>query len=98
MKRTLIGLAVLATLGGGVTAATADPGPNGKNDFGLCKAYFAGSEQGQEKKRQAPPFVALEEAAEASDQTVEEFCATAFPGGKDSAPGGGQGGGKGRPA
>jgi hypothetical protein len=51
------------------------PGPNGHNNHGLCTAYFAGSETGQEHKRNAPPFQALEEAAEQNDQTVEEFCA-----------------------
>ncbi|HET6693349.1 MAG TPA: hypothetical protein VFJ83_14365 [Nocardioidaceae bacterium] len=65
----------LLALGGLGATAVADPGPNGPNNFGLCTAYFAGSETGQEHKRKAPPFVALEEAAEASDQTVEEWCA-----------------------
>lgn len=67
--------AALAVLAGGTAVAAADPGPNGNNTFGLCTAYFAGSERGQEQKRQAPPFVALEAAAEAADQTVEEYCA-----------------------
>lgn len=30
---------------------------------------------GEEHKRKAPPFQALEAAAEAQDQTVEEWCA-----------------------
>ena len=41
---------------GGASIAVADPGPNGHNDFGLCTAYFAGSEKGQEMKHKAPPF------------------------------------------
>ena len=65
----------LLALGGLGATAVADPGPHGPNNFGLCTAYFAGSETGQEHKRKAPPFVALEEAAEASDKTVEEWCA-----------------------
>lgn len=76
MKK-LAAAAVLALLaaGGGVTVAKADPGPgNGHNTFGLCTAYFAGSETGREHKRNAPPFQALEEAAEENDQTVEEYC------------------------
>jgi len=81
MRRTALGLAAAALVAGG-GAALADPGPNGHNDYGLCKAYFAGSETGQEHKRKAPPFVALEEAAEAADQTVEEYCAATTPGGK----------------
>lgn len=67
---------------GGASIAVADPGPNGHNDFGLCTAYFAGSEKGQEMKHKAPPFAALEAAAEASDQSVEEYCADKTPGGK----------------
>lgn len=39
--------------------ATADPGPNGSNNHGLCTAYFNGSATGQSHKRNAPPFVAL---------------------------------------
>lgn len=77
MRITTIAAAA-ATLAIGVGAAgfaAADPGPNGDNTFGLCTAYFAGSEQGQEKKRQAPPFQGLEAAAAAADQTVEEYCA-----------------------
>lgn len=104
MKRTVVSAAVLALLAGGAgVSVAAGPGPNGKNDFGLCKAYFAGSEQGRENKRNAPPFQALEDAAgveeddtaQERDEKVEEFCSTAFPGGKDEAPGGSKGG---RPA
>jgi hypothetical protein len=69
-----------ALLTGGV--ATATPGPNGHNDYGLCKAYFAGSDQGQERKHQAPPFRALEDAADEADQSVEEYCEAVTPGGK----------------
>jgi hypothetical protein len=65
----------LLALGGLATTAVADPGPNDNNTFGLCTAYFAGSEKGQEMKRNAPPFQGLEAAAEAADQTVEEYCA-----------------------
>lgn len=97
MKRTVISVAVLALGLTGVGVSAADPGPNGNNTFGLCTAYFAGSEQGREKKRQAPPFQGLEAAAEAADQTVEEYCAAngQRPGGGN---GGGSGGGKGKPA
>lgn len=67
--------AALAILAGGTAVAVADPGPNDNNTFGLCTAYFAGSERGQQEKRKAPPFQGLEAAAEAADQTVEEYCA-----------------------
>ena len=85
MKKKFVVSALTALfLAGGVGAATADPGPNGNNTYGLCTAYFAGSENGREHKRKAPPFQGLEAAAEAADQTVEEYCAAngTHPGGK----------------
>ncbi len=63
------------TFGAAGFAAAGEPGPNGHNTFGLCTAYFAGSERGQEMKHKAPPFQGLEAAAEAADQSVEEYCA-----------------------
>ena len=78
--------AALALTAGGMAAAVADPGPgNGHNGFGLCTAYYAGSQNGQENKRKAPPFQALEEAADANGDDdgsatadeVEAFCALA---------------------
>jgi hypothetical protein len=82
LRRALIAAVVTTTLASGGVAALADPGPNGHNDYGLCKAYFAGSETGQQHRHAAPPFVALEAAAAAADQTVEEWCADKTPGGK----------------
>ena len=67
--------AVVGVVMGGATVAVGDPGPNDNNTFGMCTAYFSGSERGQEQKRKAPPFQGLEAAAEAADQTVEEYCA-----------------------
>jgi hypothetical protein len=78
--------AALALAIGGATVATADPGPNGNNTFGLCTAYFAGSDKGQEMKHQAPPFAALADAASQNGQSVEEYCAQ-----NGTHPGGGQG-------
>lgn len=75
IKSLAIPAAILAVALGGATVAVAEPGPNGNNTFGLCTAYFAGSEKGQEMKRKAPPFAGLEAAAEAADMTVEEYCA-----------------------
>ena len=76
MRRILTMIAATAMLAGaGLGMSAADPGPHhGNNKKGLCTAYFNGSEKGQEQKRKAGPFVALEAAAEAQDQTVEEFC------------------------
>lgn len=106
MKRTIVSAAVLALMTGGIGTAIAGPGeengpgPNGKNNYGLCKAYFAGSDQGREQKRKAGPFRALEEAAgveaeddtqEERDEVVAEYCAAFGPGGKEEHPGGGKG-------
>lgn len=68
MKKVLaIALGLLGMLGGAVGVAIAEPGPNGKNNHGLCTAYFNGSETGRANKHKAGPFVALENAAEARD-------------------------------
>jgi hypothetical protein len=77
IRNILVPAVALAALAGGTTAVASAvaPGPNDHNTFGLCTAYFSGSEKGQEMKRKAPPFQGLEAAAEASDQTVEEYCA-----------------------
>lgn len=94
MKRTIISAAVIALVAGGAGVSMAEPGPNGKNDFGLCKAYFAGSETGKENKRKAGPFAALEAAASDGDDStpieddVRSYCSSVFPGGKTEAPGG----------
>jgi len=102
---------ILATLGAALmmmglfgVAAEAAPGPNGNNNKGLCTAYFNGSEQGRANKRNAPPFVALQEAAEekaaqeggtgsTGEQAVREFCAGMIGGNpdvRDSEPGSGK--------
>lgn len=78
--------AAAALVLGGTSVALADPGPNGNNTFGLCTAYSSGSEKGQEMKRQAPPFAALEAAAQAAGQSVDEYCAA-----NGTHPGNGQG-------
>lgn len=83
MKKQLLAILGGATLvaGGAVGAAFADPGPHhGNNRQGLCTAYYNGSANGQANKRKAPPFVALEKAAdEAGDgdgvATAEEVAA-----------------------
>lgn len=81
MKRTILSAAVLVLLGGGVGVSAAEPGPNDPpggghgNTYGLCTAYFSGSDKGQEKKRNGQAFKGLEAAAEAADQTVAEYCA-----------------------
>jgi hypothetical protein len=63
MKKTII-IGMLAALGLGSSGVIAAPGPNGSNNYGLCKAYSSGSENGRANKRKAPPFVALEAVSE----------------------------------
>ena len=95
MKRTIVSAAVLALMTGGIGSALADPpadkgpGPNGKNNYGLCKAYFAGSDNGKENKRDKGPFPALEAEAgdvdgdgDTDENDVAAFCAEQTPGGK----------------
>jgi hypothetical protein len=90
VKRLVISTSVAALIAGGAGFAFAgQPGPNGHNDYGLCKAYSAGSANGQAHKHQAPPFAALEDAANAAypnaDSTadaVAQYCSTVTPGGK----------------
>lgn len=106
MKRTIIVTSILTfgLVGGGVASALpGGPGPNGENNRGLCTAYFSGSENGQEHKRKAGPFQALEAAADAAgdgdgEATVEEvvsFCDSTAPGwgnnGTENPGGGGKG-------
>jgi hypothetical protein len=83
-KLIAAGIAALALAGGSAFAASATPGPNDHNTHGLCTAYFSGSDRGQEMKHKAPPFKGLEAAADAADQSVEEYCAAngQRPGGK----------------
>ena len=89
MKK-LIGLLVVVLMaGGGAGAALAappegkGPGPNGKNDHGLCTAYFNGQKKGHDGGSPGP-FGALEDEADKSEsgnddgettpQEVYDFC------------------------
>lgn len=71
----------------GTVGATADPGPNGSNDKGLCTAYFNGQKKGHDKDGDgrtdnARAFQGLEDAAGVTEETagedvadvVYEFC------------------------
>lgn len=84
MRKLLAAALTALFLAGGAGVATAGPGPNGHNTFGLCTAYSAGSEKGQEQKRKAPPFQGLEKAAADAGQSVAEYCAAKgqHPGGR----------------
>lgn len=86
MRRTMLAVAAGLLAASAFVPAHADPPGGGtlpaQSAYGLCKAYFAGSETGREHKRNAPPFQDLEAKAEAADQEVEEFCAEQTPGAK----------------
>ncbi|HVM41837.1 MAG TPA: hypothetical protein VM618_13770, partial [Acidimicrobiia bacterium] len=79
MKKLSAALAAAFMLLGllGVAQATADPGPNGNNDKGLCTAYFNGQKKGHDKNGSPAPFAALEEAAGAEDGDSRDEVATA---------------------
>lgn len=67
----------------GVTQATAEPGPNGSNDKGLCTAFFNGQKRGHDKDGDgltdsARPFQALETAAGAVAGASEEVAAAVY--------------------
>jgi hypothetical protein len=89
-QRRILSVAIASAMALGSTAmiATANPGPNGNNEKGLCTAYFNGQKNGHDNDRaggngngngrqpgQAPgPFAALEAAAEEADMSVYEYC------------------------
>jgi hypothetical protein len=79
VKRTIIAAAVLALGAAGAGVSLADPGPNGHNNYGLCQAYFSGSQTGQDHKHQAGPFAQLEQDASDANQSVADWCAANAP-------------------
>ena len=84
MKKVVAGIVAVIALLGSAGVVMAKPGPNGKNNHGLCTAYFNGSDNGREHKHQAGPFQALEQAArdggyqdedgESIEHAVMEYC------------------------
>lgn len=84
MRRVVIGavLAAMTVGGAGASFAAGSPGPNGHNLYGLCTAYSSGSQNGQNHKHAAPPFQALQNDAQAANETVAQYCQNATPGGK----------------
>ena len=59
---------------GGVTVAQAQPGPNGKNDKGLCTAYFNGQKKGHEQGNSPGPFGVLEDDNNDDIDAIFNFC------------------------
>lgn len=76
MKRVIaVVIGVLAMLGVGVGVSSAEPGPNGNNDHGLCTAYFNGQKVGHgpgEETDDPPPFQGLQEKGEEYTNTDED--------------------------
>lgn len=70
MRKSLLAavVAVVTMFGlAGAFAASAEPGPNGHNDHGLCTAYFNGQKTGHgpgEDTDDPPPFQGLQEKGE----------------------------------
>ena len=66
----LIGVIVLCA-GFVLPSASAEPGPNGKNNHGLCTAYFNGQKKGHEEGNGPGPFGALEDESEDSGENED---------------------------
>jgi hypothetical protein len=60
-------IGALGMLGAAAGISSAEPGPNGHNDHGLCTAYFNGQKNGHgpgEDTDDPPPFQGLQEKGE----------------------------------
>jgi hypothetical protein len=96
--RKLLAVMAVGLLIGGPAAAAGNGRPTSENLaehpalYGLCTAYFSGQGGEHGNKNSAPPFVALQEAADDGDSNtsddVEQFCSGVRPSN-------GQGGGSG---
>ena len=73
-KRLAVAAAALMFAGLGASVVQAAPGPNDKNNHGLCTAYFNGQKEGHNKggKASPAPFAALE--GERTLQEIFDFC------------------------
>jgi hypothetical protein len=89
VRKLTIAVITAAMLGGtGLGAAQADPPSEGFGNYGLCNAYYRGSEQGQEKKREnGKAFQSLESSARQwaedngydGEDPVKGYCEANFP-------------------
>ncbi len=69
------------------TSVPNGPDPSGPALFGLCHAYQAGQGVAHDgKKADAPPFVALANAAATAGETIDAYCASAAPGSQGTTP------------
>lgn len=99
----LTAAAALLLSGAGLSAAQADPPSEGFGNYGLCNAYYQGSANGQEKKREhGKAFQSLESSAQKwaedngydGEDPVRGYCDENFP---KPGNGGGNNGKGGRP-
>ena len=69
-----------------VTASPAPKGPNasGPAKYGLCNAFFSGQGGTNGNRDNSVAFQNLQQEAQAAGQSIQEFCASATPGGKGS--------------
>jgi len=68
----------LSLVGAGAALANG-PDPAGPAKYGLCTAYAHNSDQA---KQHGVAFQNLEQAASDANQSVEDYCSNATPGGK----------------
>jgi hypothetical protein len=80
-KRLAVATATLMFVGLGAGIVQAAPGPNGRNDHGLCTAYFNGQKKGHDKNGSPGPFAALEDANDNDIQAIFDYCNTVGIGG-----------------
>lgn len=51
LRKLIFSISLIAGMLLGLSSTIASPGPNGKNNHGLCTAYFNGSQNGMDNKR-----------------------------------------------
>jgi hypothetical protein len=92
VRKMIAVVAAAMMLGGGATLAHASAGLAGSHSlYGLCVAYFSGSQTGRLNKHNAPPFKALTATAlaltgKSGPLAVLKFCSLlATPGNAPSA-------------
>ena len=80
-KRLAVATAALMFAGLGAGVVQAAPGPNGKNDHGICTAYFNGQKKGHEEGNGPGPFGALEDTYADDLSDIFDYCNTVGIGG-----------------
>jgi hypothetical protein len=75
-KRIAVATATLMFAGLGAGIVQAAPGPNGKNDHGICTAYFNGQKKGHEENNGPGPFGTLENNHGDDIEAIFDWCST----------------------